>query len=155
VTPAHNLAVRADDGGAQVVSDKPAFRLDGQGEKVRELRQISGTRDGELPASEKLWILRMSHAECVLAQDFGCVVARVEADTQQLRGSKSRIRSKLPLDFREVAAHARTEVGKRTARVDEGHKHSLPAVLLERNAPAVLIDQRIVRDIFSGSRHVK
>ncbi len=153
--PLDDLAVGADDGCAEVVGDESTFRFDGEREKTGDLGQVSGTGSGEFPAAENRRIVRVGHGEAVVAQNLGRVVLRVEADAQEARTTQPRIRTELLIDFREVAAHSRAEIGKRAARVNEGEEQDVSAVLLQRNPFAGLIGERKIRYIVARSWHVQ
>ena len=56
---------------------------------------------------------------------------------------------------RKLSADAGTEIGERTARVNEGHEQSLAAILIERDVAAILIHQLEIRDRLAGFGDVK
>lgn len=155
MVPLHDLAVGADDGGAEVVGDESAFGLDGEREEVGDLGEVGGLRRSEFPFVEQSRRMRVRHGKSVVAQDLGSVMLRVEADAQQASARERGIVAELLVDLGEVAAHARAEIGEWAARIDKGDEQNFPAILPYRNALAALIGEREVGDIFSGGGHVQ
>src|SRR5271155_5316030 len=80
----------------------------------------------------------------------------VEADTEQVRlAVESRVSQDLAIDCGEFVADSRTEIGEGTAGVNEREEHRLPAILMERNAFTVLVNQLEVRHFVAGSGNVQ
>ena len=63
--------------------------------------------------------------------------------------------AELFVDFGEVAADARAEIGERAACVDESDEQNVSAILLQRNLLAALIGEGKIGDLFAGRGHVR
>lgn len=61
----------------------------------------------------------------------------------------------LLIDFREVTAHTRTEVGEWTTCVDKGDEKNIATILLERDVLAALIGEGKIGNVFSGCGHME
>ena len=121
------FAVFADENGRKGVNQGFAVaRSDAYIEVLRDGGKLFFRRSGEVPVEEFFLGVLAGVGAAVAAKHLRRVVGRVEADAEKMGllvecgvGGQSLI------DFGEVAAHARAEVGERAAGVDEGKEEDL------------------------------
>jgi len=152
VIPPEDFSIGSDDGGAESVGDESTFGLHGKGEEVGDFREVDGGGGGEFPAGKEGGVVGVGGGESVLAENFWCVVPRVEAEAEEM---DVRIRGELLVALSEIGGHARAKIREGAAGVDEGDKKNFAGILLQRNSLAALIRESEVGDGFAGRGDVE
>ena len=97
---------------------------------------------------EERGIFASGAGKTVRAENFGSVVGGVEADAEQVSlAVAGGIDADLAVDGGELVADTRAEIGEGAARIDESEEQGLAAILMQRNALAVLVDEVEVGDV--------
>src|ERR1700677_3381738 len=116
--PGNDLAVLPNQHRRERVGERLAVaRRNANIEELSDCGKLLRKRRGEVPVGNLFVAVTARVGAAVATQHLWRVVARVEADTEQMRLVVERgIACESLVDVGEVVAHARAEVGQRTAR---------------------------------------